>query len=78
MRYFFSLPCSILKKVVVAIIGFVVLFIGILLIFLPGPAVVVIPLGLSILAIEFEWPKKILKRTKEKGEKVLSRIKKRK
>ncbi len=78
MKHHFSSPYSIVKKVIITIVGFVVLFIGILLIFLPGPAIVVIPLGLSILAIEFDWPKRILRRIKEKGEKVLSGIKRRK
>ena len=41
------------RKVAVAVIGASVLAFGIALILLPGPAVIVIPLGLAILATEF-------------------------
>jgi tellurite resistance protein TerC len=43
------------KKIVIGIVGGTVLLIGIALIVLPGPAVIVIPMGLAILATEFEW-----------------------
>ena len=43
------------RKVAVAVIGSTVLLFGIALIVLPGPAFVVIPLGLAILATEFLW-----------------------
>ena len=42
-----------LRRVVIAVIGFTVLLIGVAMVVLPGPAVVVIPLGLAILATEF-------------------------
>jgi Putative transmembrane protein (PGPGW) len=41
-----------------------VLLAGVALIVLPGPAVLVIPLGLAILATEFTWARKLLDRTK--------------
>lgn len=53
------------RRVIVAIIGITVLLIGMVMIVLPGPAIIVIPLGLSILAIEFVWAKKLLHRIKE-------------
>ena len=40
------------KKLLIAIIGFTVLLIGIAMIVLSGPAIVVIPIGLAILATE--------------------------
>jgi tellurite resistance protein TerC len=43
------------KRIVVLIIGMTVLLFGVALIFLPGPAFVVIPVGLAILATEFAW-----------------------
>lgn len=52
------------KRVIVTVIGFTVLFIGIAMIILPGPAFIVIPLGLAILAGEFVWAKKLLERVK--------------
>lgn len=38
------------------------------MIVLPGPAILVIPIGLAILATEFIWAKKILVRVKERIE----------
>lgn len=46
------------KKVAVGIAGGVVLAAGLALIVLPGPAFIVIPAGLAILATEFEWARK--------------------
>jgi hypothetical protein len=36
------------KKLIIAIIGFIVLLIGIAMIVLSGPAIVVIPIGLAV------------------------------
>ncbi|HEY0980614.1 PGPGW domain-containing protein [Schlesneria sp. T3-172] len=43
------------RKIVVFVLGSTVLLIGIAMIVFPGPAVLVIPLGLAILATEFVW-----------------------
>ncbi len=51
-----------LRKAIVAIIGATVVLIGVTLIVLPGPAVIVIPVGLAILATEFAWAKRVLVR----------------
>ena len=55
-----------IKKIIVAVIGFTILIIGVFMIVLPGPAFIVIPLGLAILATEFVWAKKWLNKVKEK------------
>ena len=55
------------RQVVIAVAGSVVLFIGILMILLPGPAILVIPAGLAILAIEFAWAGRLLKRMKQQA-----------
>jgi tellurite resistance protein TerC len=52
------------KKLIIAIIGFTVLLIGIAMIVLSGPAIVVIPIGLAILATEFVWARSLLKEVK--------------
>jgi len=52
------------KRAVVAIIGGTVLLIGICLIVLPGPAVLVIPAGLAILATEFVWARRWLQKAR--------------
>lgn len=59
-----------LKRAIVAVIGFTVLLVGIAMIVLPGPAFIVIPLGLAILATEFVWAEALLKKARgyfEKG-----------
>ena len=54
------------KRFIVVVIGFTVLAIGIAMIVFPGPAIIVIPLGLSILATEFVWAKRFLEKMKNK------------
>jgi uncharacterized protein (TIGR02611 family) len=54
------------RRIVVGIVGFTILVIGVLLLVLPGPAFLVIPLGLGILATEFMWAKNLLKKVKDK------------
>jgi len=56
-----------IKRVGIAVVGSLVLIIGIAMIVLPGPAVIVIPAGLAILALEFAWAKRLLVEVKERG-----------
>jgi uncharacterized protein (TIGR02611 family) len=55
------------KRFVVIVIGFTILVLGIALIVLPGPATLVIPLGLAILATEFVWARRLLVRLKREA-----------
>jgi tellurite resistance protein TerC len=52
------------RRLVVFVIGTTVLLIGVALLVLPGPAFVVIPVGLAILATEFAWARRLLDRVK--------------
>jgi Putative transmembrane protein (PGPGW). len=52
----------VIRKVVIGVIGFTLLLLGALMIVLPGPAVIFIPVGLAILATEFAWARRILRR----------------
>ncbi len=52
------------------VLGFTILVAGIAMIVLPGPAVVVIPIGLAILATEFIWAKKLFDLVKERIERM--------
>lgn len=54
-----------IKRILVAVIGGTVLLIGIALIVLPGPAFLVIPAGLAILAMEFAWARHWLEKTRQ-------------
>jgi len=53
------------RRIVVLVVGGTVLAIGVALIVLPGPAFLVIPLGLAILAIEFAWARRWLNKARE-------------
>jgi tellurite resistance protein TerC len=52
------------RRLIVIVVGFTVLLIGIAMLVLPGPAVIVIPLGLAILGSEFVWARRLLKKAK--------------
>jgi uncharacterized protein (TIGR02611 family) len=52
------------KKVGIAIVGGLVLLAGIAMLVLPGPAFLVIPAGLAILATEFAWAERAMERVK--------------
>ncbi len=54
------------RRIVVAVIGGTVLLVGVALIFLPGPAFLVIPAGLAILGIEFAWARRWLRAIKDR------------
>jgi tellurite resistance protein TerC len=54
------------RRIVVAVIGGTILLVGIVMIVTPGPAMVVIPMGLAILAVEFAWARNWLHRIRER------------
>jgi tellurite resistance protein TerC len=56
------------KRIAIGIVGGSVLIVGILMIVLPGPAFVVIPVGLGILSLEFAWARIWLKKAKTKAQ----------
>lgn len=53
------------RRLVIGVIGFTVLLIGIVMIATPGPAILVIPLGLAILATEFIWARRLLNKVRD-------------
>lgn len=62
------------KRLVISVVGFTVLSIGIAMLVLPGPAMVVIPLGLAILGAEFAWARRFLRTIREKGTQAFSSL----
>ena len=52
----------VIRKLIYSMIGITVLLIGIAMIVLPGPAFIVIPIGLTILASEYAWARRIIRR----------------
>lgn len=53
------------RRVVIGVVGTTVLLIGVVMIVTPGPATVMIPVGLAILSIEFAWARHWLKKARE-------------
>jgi hypothetical protein len=52
------------RRIVVGVVGVTLLIVGVIMIVAPGPALVVIPLGLAVLASEFVWARRLLVRYK--------------
>ena len=55
---------KVVRRVIVSVVGVTVLLIGIALLVLPGPAFVVIPVGLAILATEYAWARRWLRKVR--------------
>ena len=51
------------RKIAITIIGSILTLLGIILIVLPGPAWLLLPIGLAILSLEYDWAKKWLKKS---------------
>jgi uncharacterized protein (TIGR02611 family) len=68
MKRLFSLwnveNIKVVRRVIVSVVGATVILIGIALLVLPGPAIVVIPVGLAILATEYAWARRWLKKAR--------------
>jgi tellurite resistance protein TerC len=61
----FTSNLRLVKRTVVSVVGGTVLLIGIALLVLPGPAFIVIPIGLAILATEYAWARRWLRKARE-------------
>jgi uncharacterized protein (TIGR02611 family) len=55
-----------LRRLIIFMLGMGVLMIGVVMIVTPGPAFLIIPLGLAILASEFVWARRLLQRVKDR------------
>ncbi len=53
------------RRIVILVIGLTVLVFGAAMLFLPGPGVATIVIGLALLGTEFVWAKKLMKRFKK-------------
>lgn len=54
------------RRIAVAVLGVSIIFIGVAMIILPGPAIVVIPIGLGVLSTEFVWARSLLHSIKDR------------
>jgi uncharacterized protein (TIGR02611 family) len=62
------------KRVVILVLGTTILIVGIIMIVAPGPAILVIPLGLAVLATEFVWARRLLIRYKGYADQLVKRV----
>jgi uncharacterized protein (TIGR02611 family) len=53
------------RRVAVLVVGSTVVLFGIVLLVTPGPGLLVIPVGLAILSIEFAWARRWLRKVRE-------------
>ena len=53
------------RRIAIAIVGFTVLLLGVIMIVTPGPAFLMIPGGLAILGLEFAWARHWLRKARQ-------------
>jgi tellurite resistance protein TerC len=63
---------KVVRRAIVSVVGATVLLIGIALLVLPGPAFVVIPVALAILATEYAWARRWLKKARRIASNIVS------
>lgn len=73
VRYLVKMTYKAARRIVVAVVGASVVLFGIALLVLPGPAFVVIPLGLAILSLEFAWARSWLRKIRAATNSALKR-----
>ena len=71
------IPYKWARRIAITVVGFTVLGVGIAMIVLPGPAILVIPVGLGILGLEFAWARKSLASLKERGGALFASVRRR-
>ena len=50
----------------IGVVGGTITLVGVALIIMPGPAFVVLPLGLAILGVEFLWARRLLRKVRDR------------
>ena len=68
-------PAAVLPRLPGLLVGLVLFGVGIAMMVLPGPAFIVIPIGLGILGLEFAWARRWLKAAKDKAEALARSVK---
>lgn len=53
------------RRIVVGVVGVTVVLLGLVMLVTPGPALVVIPVGLAILSLEFTWARMWLRKLRQ-------------
>lgn len=74
MKQIFGAGYAAGRKLVVAAVGAGLLLVGVAMIVLPGPALLMIPLGLGLLAAEFAWARRWLERLRREARRLAERL----
>lgn len=64
------------RWIIVATVGTTLVLLGIIFVFIPGPGLPLIVLGVAILATEFAWAQVVYNRIKSETDKLTARAKK--
>ncbi len=64
---------GVVRRLVVALLGVVIILIGVVLLFIPGPGTVVIIAGLAVLGSEFERPRRWVQSLRERARRAMNR-----
>jgi tellurite resistance protein TerC len=62
------------RRIVVGMIGGTILLIGVAMVVLPGPAILVIPVGLGVLGLEFAFARHWLRKLRATATDVVNRV----
>ena len=54
-----------MRRLLILVVGLSILVVGVIMIVTPGPAIIVIPAALALLATEFLWAQRLLDRMKK-------------
>jgi uncharacterized protein (TIGR02611 family) len=73
-RFLARLPHPI-RWVLTVLIGVIFLVLGLIMLVTPGPGIVFLFLGISVLALEIEWARELNKQGVQGLEKLLNRVK---
>jgi uncharacterized protein (TIGR02611 family) len=65
----------VVRRVVVAVVGGILLLVGGALLVLPGPGLLVIAAGVAILSLEFEWAGRLVARMRATWAAIAKRLK---
>jgi uncharacterized protein (TIGR02611 family) len=63
------------RWVLTMVVGFILLILGLIMMVTPGPGILFIFFGLSILALEIEWARELNKQGMQGLERIVARIK---
>jgi len=58
------------RRLAILVCGLTVALVGLIMFVTPGPGLVVLPLGLAILAIEFVWARRLLHQVRDRAARV--------